>query len=69
MEWRPIDFKTARVRARMSQAALAAQLGISQKQLSRFELGRVPLRQEKKQLAYQIIMETQLRQQDEEDVS
>lgn len=46
----PLDFKSARVHARLSQAQVAKLLGIHQATLSRFELGKGFLSSEKKLL-------------------
>ena len=40
MDWTPLDFRSARVHARLTQAKVAAALGISQTTLSRFEVGK-----------------------------
>ena len=38
--WTPLDFRSARVHARLSQCVVATALGISQTTLSRFETGK-----------------------------
>ena len=46
MQWTTPDFKSARVRARLTQAELARRVGITQSRLSRFEAGKAELNTE-----------------------
>lgn len=42
-DWTPLDFRSARVRARLTQGDLARHLGITQSTISRFEEGTLNL--------------------------
>lgn len=55
----PIDWKAARVRARLSQTKAARYLGISQPTLSRFEKGTAKLSKEKQLNLFELLMKKQ----------
>lgn len=55
----PIDWKAARVRARLSQTKVARYLGISQSTLSRFEKGAARLSDEKQFRLLRLLLEKQ----------
>lgn len=46
MQWAIPDFKSARTRARLTQAELAKRVGITQSQISRFEAGKAHIEQD-----------------------
>ena len=55
----PIDWKAARVRARLSQVKVAKYLGISQSTLSRFEKGVAKFSEEKQLYLFELLMKKQ----------